>query len=181
MVGREAFSKEANIVSLKDSLRTSVAKAKFTENKRVSTWRCPSHTQGRYIRLQLEKYSTLSVAEIEVYGYWGFSNGVGRCSYAVAGHDVTVALVRPSNDPRDVESLYKRAIYSDSENADVLRQYETYVLEYDKYGRGEVLMETNKKGCLICKGEYRAYGYFLSTFLIFCCFCLSLRFRCRKM
>lgn len=149
MVGRESFPKEANIVSLKDSLRTAVSKAKFTENKRISTWRCPANTQGRFIRLQLEKYNTLSVAEIEIFGYWGFSHGVGRCSYAIAGRDVTVTLVRPSNDPRDVEFLYKRSVYADAENADILRQYETYVLEYDKYGRGEVLTTDN---CLICKG-----------------------------
>lgn len=149
MVGREPFPKEANIISLKESLRTSVSKAKFTENKRISTWRCPVGTQGRYIRLQLEKYNSLSVAEIEVFGYWGYSSGVGRCSYAVAGRDVTVTLVRPCNDPRDVEYLYKRAIYADAQNADILRQYETFVLEYDKYGRGEVL---TSKDCLICKG-----------------------------
>jgi alpha-tubulin suppressor-like RCC1 family protein len=148
MVGREPFPKEANVVGLKESLRTCVSKAKFQENKRISTWRCPVGTQGRYVRVQLERYNSLSVAEIEIFGYWGYSAGVGRCSFAIAGKDVTTCVVRPSNDPRDVEHLYKRAIYSDAENADILRQYETFVLEYDKYGRGEVL---TSKDCLICK------------------------------
>jgi membrane protein required for beta-lactamase induction len=43
-----------------------------------------------------------------VYGYWGISKGVGRVSYAVAGRDVTVAVVRPVTDPRDIEELYKK-------------------------------------------------------------------------
>ncbi len=74
--------------------------------------------------------------------------GVGRVSFAAAGRDVTVAVVRASTDPRDIEYLYKRAAYADSLNADILKQLETYTLEYDKYGRGEVLA----KNCVICKG-----------------------------
>ena len=148
MVGRDPFLTSADVVSLKENLRSAVCRAKLTENKRVSTWRCPANAQGRYVRIQLEKFATLSVAEIEVFGYWGVSRGVGRVSFATAGRDVTVAVVRPSNDPRDVEFQYKRAAYADSCNADILRQFETYTLEYDKYGRGEVLT----KECCICKG-----------------------------
>lgn len=73
---------------------------------------------------------------------------MGRVSFASAGRDVTVAVIRPSNDPRDIESAYKRAAYSDSGNADILRQLETFSLEYDKFGRGEVLY----KDCAICHG-----------------------------
>lgn len=148
MIGRDPFLKSNDVVSLKENLKNAVCRAKLTENKRVSTWRCPANAQGRYIRIQLEKYSTLSVAEIEVFGYWGISRGVGRVSYATAGRDVTVAVVRPSNDPRDVEYMYKRAAYADACNADILRQFETFTLEYDKFGRGEVL----GKECCICKG-----------------------------
>ncbi|RYG70388.1 hypothetical protein EON64_00275 [archaeon] len=148
MVGRDPFPTGANVISLKESLRLAVCKAKLTEDKRVSTWRCPSNAQGRYVRIQLERYNTLSVAQVEVFGYWGYSRGVGRCSYVCAGRDVTVAVVRPSHDPRDVEFAYKRAAYADSLNADILRQYETFALEYDKFGRGEVL----EKACVICKG-----------------------------
>lgn len=150
MVGRDPFPKSANIISLKEGLRTAVARAKLTEDRRVSTWRCPSNTQGRYVRVQLEKYNSLTVAEIEVYGYWGYSSGVGRCAYVSAGRDVTVAVVRPSHDPRDVETFYKRAAYADAANADILRQMETYVLEYDKFGRGEVFEDV--KQCAVCRG-----------------------------
>ena len=46
---------------------------------------CPASSQGRYIRLQLELFNPLSVAEIEAFGNWGFSQGVGRVSFAAAG------------------------------------------------------------------------------------------------
>ncbi len=147
MVGRDPFPKEANVSGLKESLRIAVARGKFTEDKRVSTWRCPASTQGRYVRVQLERYNSLSIAEIEIFGYWGYTAGVGRCSHVSVGRDVTCAVVRPSVDPRDVESMYKRAAYADALNADILRQFETYTLEYDKYGRGEVLMND----CMICR------------------------------
>ena len=43
-----------------------------------------------------------------MFGYWGLAKGVGRVSYATAGRDVTVAVVRPNTDPKDLEELYKR-------------------------------------------------------------------------
>eukprot|EP01038_Epipyxis_sp_PR26KG_P010397 gene10397-13965_t len=151
MIGRDPFQKTPSAISLRENLRNAVCKVKFTEDKRVSTWRCPVNAQGRYVRLQIEQFNMLSVAEIEVYGHWGINKGVGRVSYAVAGRDVTVVVVRPNTDPKDVELCYKRAAYSDALNADILRQLETYTLEYDKYGRGEVLGNP----CNICNGTQK--------------------------
>lgn len=151
MVGRDPFDPQLNQVGFKNNLRNAVAKAKFTENQRVSSWHCPTNTQGRYVRVQLEQYQQLGLAEVEVFGNFGLSKGVGRVSYAVAGRDVTVAVVRPSPDPVDIEVAFKRAAFADAGNADVLRQFETYALEYDKFGRGEVLMKT----CFICKGDIK--------------------------
>mmetsp|Transcript_28680 Transcript_28680/g.39355 ORF Transcript_28680/g.39355 Transcript_28680/m.39355 type:complete len:724 (+) Transcript_28680:94-2265(+) len=151
MIGKDPFQQIANAVSLKENLRSAVCKARFADDKRASTWRCPAQSQGRYVRIQLEGYNSLSIAEIEIYGYWGLTKGVGRVSYATAGRDVTVAVVRPNNDPKDLESFYKRATYSDAMNADILRQLESFTAEYDKFGRGEVLQEAaRKKACCIC-------------------------------
>ena len=134
-----------------------------------------------------------------MFGNFGLNKGVGRVSYAAAGRDMTVAVIRANSDPRDVESAYRRAAYvkshfhtiltipnthiqyptltyptqqyqppipkpnthappiqctyrySDAGNADILRQLETFALEYDKFGRGEVL----QKSCDICKGDIR--------------------------
>jgi alpha-tubulin suppressor-like RCC1 family protein/Ca2+-binding EF-hand superfamily protein len=151
MLGREPFDKQLNQVGIKNNIRDAVAKVKFTENQRMSTWHTPANTQGRYVRLQLESYEALCVAEVEVMGNFGLNKGVGRVSYAAAGRDVTVAVVRPSTDPRDIESAYRRAAYADAGNADILRQLETYALEYDKFGRGEVL----QKACDICRTGQR--------------------------
>ena len=151
MVGQEVFSKELTPQALKDNLKKAVAKVKFVDNMRVSQWRCPANTQSRFVRIQLEGFNQLTIAELEVFGHWGVSKGAGRVSYAVAGRDVTVAVVRPSKDPRDVENMYKRAAWADSLNSDILRQYETYALEYDKFGRGEVL----GTDCIVCSGGIR--------------------------
>ena len=151
MVGQEPFKKDLNPMALKDNLKKAVAKVKFTDNQRISQWKCPINTQARYVRVQLEGYNMLTIAQLEILGFWGLAKGVGRVSYAQAGRDVTVAVIRPSKDPRDIENVYKRAAWSDSFNADILRQYETFALEYDKYGRGEVI----QKDCLVCAAGVR--------------------------
>ena len=66
MVGKDSFQLGANAVSLKENLKMAVCKARFTEDQRESTWRCPINTQGRFIRIQLEKLNSLSIAEVEV-------------------------------------------------------------------------------------------------------------------
>ena len=151
LIGRDPFDKQLNQVGMKNNLRDSVAKVKFTENQRMSSWHPPASTQGRYVRLQLESFEQLCVAEVEVFGNYGLNKGVGRVAYAIAGRDVTLAVIRPTTDPRDIEAAYRRAAYADAANADILRQFETYALEYDKFGRGEVLA----KSCDICKGNIK--------------------------
>jgi hypothetical protein len=146
MVGNDPFSLWPE--SLPQNLRDATAKTRFSEDQRVSTWECPPGTQGRYVRLQLEGANFLNIAELEVFGHRGLSTGVGRVSYAVAGRDATVVVMRPNADPKHIETAYCRAVYADARNADILRQYETYALEYDKYGRGEVLVGK----CLVCVG-----------------------------
>ena len=148
MVGLFPFERSVGADSLYRSLEAATAKAKFSEHSRLSAWKCPVNTQGRYVRVQLEGFNYLTLAEVEIFGSFGVNRGVGRVSYAVAGRDVTVAVIRPSNDPRDVESRYKRAAYADALNADILRQLETYALVYDKYGRGDVVGE-----CTICQPQ----------------------------
>jgi alpha-tubulin suppressor-like RCC1 family protein/Ca2+-binding EF-hand superfamily protein len=148
MIGIDPFDRTPGGVGLQNAKTECVAKMKFTENTRLSSWKCPANTQGRYVRVQLEGFNFLSIAQVEVLGNWGMSTGVGRVSYAIAGRDVTVAVIRPKNDPTDIDNIYQRAIYADAGNADLLRQYETYALEYDKYGRGDVVTK-----CLICRGQ----------------------------
>jgi hypothetical protein len=65
----------------------------------------------------------------------------------VAGKDATVVVIRPNDDPQYIETAYTRAVYADSKNADILRQFETFALEYDKFGRGEMLMNS----CNVCQ------------------------------
>ena len=83
----------------------------------------------------------------QVFGTPGIAKPVGRCGFVQCGKNVTVGVIRPLPDPRDIERAYKRAVLADAHNANILRQYETFSLEYDKYGHGDSI-----KSCLICKG-----------------------------
>ena len=150
MISNDPFPNFTGQQSLKASLDQAIAKVRFSEENRVSVWRVPAGTIGRYIRVQLEGFNFLNLAEVEVFGYLGHEKGVGRVSHISAGRDVTVAVIRANNDPREIETVYKRAVVSDCANADILRQYETYALEYDKFGRGEILLEQK---CVVCRGS----------------------------
>ncbi len=61
------------------------------------------------------------------------SGGGGRVGSVTCGLFATLALVKPWNDPNDVEIAYKRAVQADSESAEALRQLDTFVSYYDKY------------------------------------------------
>ena len=150
MISNDPFENSTGNISLKKSLAQSIAKTKFTENSRMSTWKTPKNTQGQYIRVQLEGFNFLTLAQVEILGQRGYDRGVGKVNFACAGVDCTMAVIRPSTDPSDIENLYRRAVYSDSNSADIIRQLETYALEYDKYGRGEVLVGADT--CAICSG-----------------------------
>ena len=80
------------------------------------------------------------------------SRPVGKCGAVECGRNVTSVVVHASREPQDIDVAYRRAVKADAHNADLLRQYETYSLEYDKYGRGEGLADTAAIPCLICKG-----------------------------
>jgi len=123
-----------------------VAKQRLTKDQRVTTWQCPDNTVGRYVRIQMEGFNFLHLAQVEVYGNVGNQRSFGRVSRVECGVHVTAAIIKPLTDPKDVNEVYKRAIQADSLNADILRQFETYMPFYDKHGRGD-----NLKGCSICK------------------------------
>jgi len=164
MVGRNEFSKGLNSLALQQNLHSAVAKMKFSERKRVSKWRLPQNTIGQFVRIQLQEFNFLNIAEIEVYGWPRISPGVGHVASATAGRDVTVAVIRPSTVPKDFEKAYNRAVYANSLNSDIIRQLESYTRCFDKFGRGENVR--NSRECLLCRGHeiceicqlYEVYG-----------------------
>ena len=148
MMGNEPFEHldDPSGGQLTRNLGVASSKTRFSGDQRMSVWQCPKGSLAQYVRVQLEEKNFLSLAEVEVFGHRRASAGVGKVSYAVAGRDVTVAVVRPTDDPAYLESCYTRAVYADAGNADILRQFETYALQYDKFGRGEVLVGN----CTVC-------------------------------
>jgi len=147
MASQKPYSDEVGGSSLINALGQSVARHQITRDKRCTTWHVPENISARYIRVQLEGFNFLHFAQLEVFGIIGVQGSVGRCSRVVCGKHCTVAIIRPLSDPADINRVYKRAILSDAQNADILRERETFALEYDKYGRGGKDME-----CIICTG-----------------------------
>ena len=133
--------------NLQACLDISKSRMKLTKIQRCSTWHVPNNTMARYIRVQLEGFTYMHFSQLEVFGTMGINKPVGRASSVCAGKNVTIACVRPLSDPKDVDRAYRRAVKVDAHNAHILRQFETFALEYDKYGTGE-----NIKRCLVCKG-----------------------------
>ncbi|KAJ8600173.1 hypothetical protein CTAYLR_001943 [Chrysophaeum taylorii] len=153
MVSQRPFDKVVGGDSLINALSLSVARMHITRDSRCTLWRVPDGTAARFVRVQLENFDFLHVAQVEVFGTAGYSASVGRCGFAQCGRQCTVAVVRPLSDPFDVDRAYKRAILADAHNADILRLLETYALVYDKYGRGETKVKDDvDTGCLLCTG-----------------------------
>ena len=169
MASQKPYSDEVGGPALVNALGLSVARMHLTKNQRCTTWRVPENISARYVRLQLENFDFLHFAQaragargrrfvgtaadvrnlpqVEVFGIVGVNGSVGRCSRVVCGKQCTVAIVRPLTDPADINRVYRRAVLADAQNADILRQRETFALEYDKYGRGEAVLP-----CIICTG-----------------------------
>jgi alpha-tubulin suppressor-like RCC1 family protein len=161
MISSHEFDTGVTLFSYQKNLSTATAKKKFEENKRLSKWRCTG-VQGRFVRIQLEEYNFLNIAEIEVFGRPRLSPGVGRVGAVTAGRDCTVAVIRPTMNPLDAEKAYKRAVYSDAQSADILRQLPTYAAIYDRLGKDlchrKCPICTKKTVCEICRlyNEYEA-------------------------
>lgn len=137
----------ARQTNLQAALDLSCARMKVTKVQRCTTWHVPNNTVARYVRIQLVGFDFLHFAQVEVFGTPGLNKPVGRGGHVECGRNVTMVVVRPVTDQKDIDRAYRRAVLADSHNADILRQYETFALPYDKYGRGERIQR-----CLICKG-----------------------------
>jgi len=129
------------------SLNAANARIKLTKNERCTVWHVPDNLTARFFRIMLEGYNFLHFAQLEVFGTLGMIKPVGKTGFVSCGRNATTVVIHPSKEPRDYDACYRRAVWADARNADILRQYESYALEFDKYGRGERIRK-----CAICKG-----------------------------
>ena len=98
--------------SIDECLKQSVATVRLTKDQRCSIWNVPKFTVGRYVRIQLEDTNFLHFAQLEVFGHnTPISQGpINSCS---AGKFVTAAVVHAMEDPKGIETAYKRAVNAD--------------------------------------------------------------------
>ncbi|CAN0054158.1 unnamed protein product [Phaeothamnion confervicola] len=147
MLSQRPFDDGVGGEALRAAADAATAKARLAEPRQCSTWRLPDKAVGRYVRVQIEGFDYLHLAQVEVFGTFGARRSPGRVSYVACGRYVTVAVLRPLPDPADVAAAYRRAVAADPLNAEVLRQLETFVPEWDKWGRGDAF-----RGCALCTG-----------------------------
>lgn len=74
-----------------------------------------------------------------MFGTTGARRSPGRVTHSCAGKYVTTVVLAASDNPADVELLYKKAVQADAFNAEVLRQLETFFFAYDAWGRGDAI------------------------------------------
>ncbi|CAN0417282.1 unnamed protein product, partial [Hapterophycus canaliculatus] len=109
------------------------------QEQRCSIWRCPDQTMARFVRVQLQGFNFLHVAQVEVYGTTGARRSPGKVTQCSAGKYVTTAVIAAAQDPADVETAYKKAVQADAFNTEVLRELETFFAAYDQWGRGDAI------------------------------------------
>ena len=87
-------------LGLKQSKRVSIH-TKFPQTlDNPIVWQVPPRTQGRYVRLQLDCFSSLSIAQVEVYGYPDDGGFEARASSVRCAEHVTMVVVEPARDLR---------------------------------------------------------------------------------
>jgi hypothetical protein len=66
IVADDPFASTVGGDSLRAALSYAKARCKLTEPKRCSVWRLPEQSNGRYIRVQIEGFDFLHLAEVQV-------------------------------------------------------------------------------------------------------------------
>ena len=149
MVSHYPFGDVVGGKSLEMALAKSDARKRFKHDRRLLTWHCPEGTVGRYIRVQLENMDYLHFAQLEVIGMYGEEKALGRVSSVTCGHDITAAVIRPLADARDLEESYRRAVIADPMNLVFLRQYETFIREFEQVGASACAVPCAVMRCVV--------------------------------
>ncbi|CAN0333739.1 unnamed protein product, partial [Laminaria digitata] len=66
MASQQPFKDDVGGAALLDAMNNAVARAHLKEERRCSVWRCPDQTMARYVRVQLEGFDFLHMAQVWV-------------------------------------------------------------------------------------------------------------------
>ena len=84
--------------SMETSIREAKDKKRFYKPTRRATFPLPSGTLARYVRIQVENYEFMHLAEIEVFGSPGTRVKVGKVTHVACGNQVTAVTMAPETD-----------------------------------------------------------------------------------
>ncbi|EQC40572.1 hypothetical protein SDRG_02460 [Saprolegnia diclina VS20] len=126
-IGQEPFEAEAG----KHALREAKAHSIFTKFKLETAtnplvWHPPDNTIGRYVRVQIDGTSILSLAQVEVFGTEEWVYQGPRVQSVASGDDILVAICRPTHAQSDIDKAYLRALCADSRFQSILDEFPTF-------------------------------------------------------
>jgi len=154
IISRRPFSSQVGGNSLKSSLEICTAKVRIVENKRVTEWVLPAKSIGRYVRVQLESYSTLHFAQVQVFGFE--KESFGKVHKISAGKNVSSLIVKYSNNPKtDAYRMISRAKSVDNFNCNILRTFKYFTDAYYHIKKSAELRcaicaDIDKPNCHVC-------------------------------
>ncbi|ETW05764.1 hypothetical protein H310_03448 [Aphanomyces invadans] len=153
MVSESPFEPESG----KFMLRTCKAQSVWTKfgddcaAQNPLVWHAPEGTLGRFVRVQVEATTTLSLAQVEVLGVEA-SKCVGpKASSVACGDDVTMVVCRPNVVQSEIDKKFLRALCADIDHLDVLKEYLAFAPSVQKFA-GDVRPHITP--CLLCTAQY---------------------------
>ena len=96
---------------LQDALERSDLSLRVTRGSQEFEWTLPFDTVGRYIRVQKEKYESLRLCQVEVFGYYDVDRVMTSVLSVTAGRDVTgVVLSSVAPDDGQIVRAFKDVV-----------------------------------------------------------------------
>ncbi|KDO30231.1 hypothetical protein SPRG_19786 [Saprolegnia parasitica CBS 223.65] len=126
-IGQEPFEAEAGKHALHEAKAHSVfTKFKLETAANPLVWHPPDNTIGRYVRVQIDGASILSLAQVEVFGTEEWVYQGPRVHSVASGDDILVVICRPTYAQSDIDKAYLRALSADSRFQSVLDEFPTF-------------------------------------------------------
>lgn len=104
-ISQTPFPGDASQAGLSANISHAKEKKRFYKHGRHSKFELPFGTIGRYVRVQLESFTYLHVAQIEVFGAPGTRPRVGRVTHVECGKQITAVTMGAVADPAYVAAM----------------------------------------------------------------------------
>ncbi|OQS05189.1 regulator of chromosome condensation (RCC1) [Thraustotheca clavata] len=126
-VGQTMFEPESGKHTLREAKVHSIhRKFKLEEATNPLIWNVPENTTGRYIRIQIDATTILSLAQVEVFGLEEWKYQGPKVHNVACGDDILVAICRPQSEQSELDKAYLRALCADLRFREILNEFQTF-------------------------------------------------------